>query len=344
MVPEDVLDPAVEADVAELFHQQTEYERRLSTGRLNAMPEALRLISQLHNGNALSPDEVVASLQAFIGNAAAASACCRRLGELAVAADTNPVALAPPVADTGALEAVVAAMLAHRQVQAVQEEGCWALSKLTGGIDGMSCLWRAADAGAIEAIVAAMEAHEDVGVQGGGCQALDNLALGIESEDLERKQRAVEAGAIEAVVAAMRFLPHEAGVQGGGASVLFKLTVGPDAAVSVRRQRAVDAGAVDVVIGSLQAPGCCNGVVAAILQNLKGLSPTPERTEKRVTFGKAPATQLPRLGSFPRWSGGWGGWDSARFSSSAPSRDSSAAEVTAGLSRSSSSEVCADLP
>ena len=44
-------------------------------------------------------------------------------------------------------------------------------------------------------------------------------------------------------------------------------------ASSVRRQRAVDAGAVDVVIGSLQAPGCCNGVVAAILQNLKGLSP-----------------------------------------------------------------------
>ena len=115
-------------------------------------------------------------------------------------------------------------------------------------------------------------------------------------------------------------------------------------ASSVRRQRAVDAGAVDVVIGSLQAPGCCNGVVAAILQNLKGLSPTPERTEKRVTFGKAPATQLPRLGSFPRWSGGWGGWDSARFSSSALSHDSSAAEVTAGLSRSSSSEVCADLP
>ena len=94
------------------------------------------------------------------------------------------------------LEAVVAAMQAHRQVAGVQEQACRALSNVCDGDDaaGLARSQRAADAGAIEAVVDAMQAHAQVaGVQVVGCGALANVCCGTDAAALARTQRAADA-------------------------------------------------------------------------------------------------------------------------------------------------------
>jgi len=82
-------------------------------------------------------------------------------------------------ADAGAIEAVVAAMQAHRHAAVLQETGCRAVRLVTSGSDTVARArrQRAVNAGAIEAAVVAREAHPKVGgVQSASSAILDALA------------------------------------------------------------------------------------------------------------------------------------------------------------------------
>ena len=82
-----------------------------------------------------------------------------------------------PAVEAGALEAVVAALLAHPQVAAVQQWGCCALGNVCNGEDAAATArkQRAVLARAPDAVVVAMQAHQDNNAvqHCGGQQVLD---------------------------------------------------------------------------------------------------------------------------------------------------------------------------
>ena len=168
----------------------------------------------------------------------------------------------------------MAAMQAHPQVAAVQEQGCAALINICAGGDeaGLARKQRAVEAGALEAAVAALRAHPQVaaalrahpkvaaalrahpqvaGVQEQGCWALRNMCWGTDAAALAR---AAEAGALEAVVEAMLAHPQVARVQELGCAALCSMCSHVDAAALARKQRAAEAGALEAVVLAHRIP------------------------------------------------------------------------------------------
>ena len=108
----------------------------------------------------------------------------------------------------GAVEAAVAAMLAHPLSDGVQRAACAALYRMTCGNAGNQT--RAGNADAVEAVVAAMLAHpRSVRVQQVACVAVSVMSGG----NAQIRTRARNAGAVEAVVAAMRAHPRSEELQ-----------------------------------------------------------------------------------------------------------------------------------
>ena len=93
------------------------------------------------------------------------------------------------------VEAVTAAMRAHRQAVGLQESGCATLRNLGCGEfpEAPARSQRAAEAGALEAVVGAMLAHQQVaGVQEQGCGALRSLCCSTDDAARARGQHAAE--------------------------------------------------------------------------------------------------------------------------------------------------------
>jgi len=155
-----------------------------------------------------------AALRAHGSVSRVALAACGRLADLCKEEENRQAA-----ADTGALEAIMAALQAHPQDAGVQHYGCWAMGYVCLGTDaaGLARIQRAADAGGIELAVAAMQAHpQHAGVQQFGCCAMGNVCYGSDVAARARRQRAVIAGATEAVAGAMQAHPGDAAVQRHG--------------------------------------------------------------------------------------------------------------------------------
>jgi hypothetical protein len=87
---------------------------------------------------------------------------CRAVGNVCRGVDAAGRARSQRAADAGAIEAVVAAMRAHPQVEGVQEYGCFALFNVCRGDGEEEALarWRrASQAGGRAAAAAAMQAY-----------------------------------------------------------------------------------------------------------------------------------------------------------------------------------------
>ena len=83
--------------------------------------------------------------------------------------DNNKIAIAAK----GGIEAITAALNAHRSSENVQQNGCWALANLA---DAPGNQIKIAAEGGVEAIVAAMNAHRNSeNVQHYGCSALCHI-------------------------------------------------------------------------------------------------------------------------------------------------------------------------
>ena len=163
---------------------------------------------------------------------------------------TRLVARSQRATEAGGLEAVVAAMQAHSQVAAVQEEGFTALCNMCYGHDaaGLARSQRAVDAGALEVVVAAMWAHLHLAdLQVVGCGLLHNVCYGTDAAGLARLQSAADAGALEVVLAAMRAHPDMAEVQVEGCMALINVCHDTDAP-----KRAVKAGVFEAVVAMMQ--------------------------------------------------------------------------------------------
>ncbi|EOD24388.1 hypothetical protein EMIHUDRAFT_123616, partial [Emiliania huxleyi CCMP1516] len=107
----------------------------------------------------------VAALRAHASVSRVALVACGRLAELCLEAQNRQ-----PAADTGAIEAIVAALQAHPQVVGVQQNGCGAMAN----------------------------AHPEVaGVQEECCRVVGSVCFGTDAAGIARKQRAAGAGAME---------------------------------------------------------------------------------------------------------------------------------------------------
>ena len=151
--------------------------------------------------NRTSPEAVVAEIRARLESDAEGYTTLHKQGYTLCAAlhtllyvcggtDNAAPAKRQRAADAGALEAVVAAMKAHRQTELVQQVGCGALANICYGTDsGVSArVQRALDAGALEAAVAAMKAQPRAeAVQEKGCLVVTNLCVSslVEKFDIE---------------------------------------------------------------------------------------------------------------------------------------------------------------
>jgi hypothetical protein len=161
-------------------------------------------------------DAVLAALAMHREDALLQATCFALLCNVA-----RPLYGASSVLSTRAVEAAVAALLAHPAVPIVQIQGCKVLTALTFRFDDSGTRVTASAGGAIEAVVAALVAHEaDFEVQAAACRALRNLIHEIHAYAL----RASAAGAEVALTAALRAHPACADVQGSGcAAVASKL-------------------------------------------------------------------------------------------------------------------------
>ena len=163
--------------------------------------------------------EAVAALRAHV-----AKEVCGRVADLCTEQCNRQSA-----AEAGALEAVVAAMLAYPQVVSVQEQGCMALRNISVGGDAAALARKqsAAEAGALEAAAAALHAHpQAVRVQEHGCAALYYVCFGSDAAAAARRQRAVEAGGRGAATSAMQAHPGNAEVRRLGHLIIDHLLRG----------------------------------------------------------------------------------------------------------------------
>lgn len=127
------------------------------------------------------------------------------------------------IRDGGGIELTVAAMEAHRSNARVQEEGCWAIFRFSGG----AMPWRrhqnaVTDAGGLTVAMAAMAAQMDSpDVQVAAIAAIGNLVVSHPSN----QATAVESGAVVTVaLAAGRHVGHEA-LQSYAAAFFVKITM-----------------------------------------------------------------------------------------------------------------------
>ena len=162
------------------------------------------------------------------------------------------VALQQRAVDAGALEATVAAMVAHPESENVQRLGCGMVGKFCARVRAV------VDGRAVEAVLGAMRSFPLAeNVQLIGSCALADLCDDIAGEPsdarLARLRFATDAGTIERVVAAMNALPAADRVQAHGCRALYHLCHGADAERPARRLRATAAGARVAVSAAMVA-------------------------------------------------------------------------------------------
>lgn len=132
---------------------------------------------------------VVRGLQRHAADAGLAEVACTTVGILTIFSQT-----AEPVLAAGGLEALVAAMDAHEDDAALQQEACEAVASLLSQSDAV--VLDGSSIGCVRSVVRALQRHAAAeGVCRQGCWALGTLAL-----DSNNEAEAVDAGAIEAVV------------------------------------------------------------------------------------------------------------------------------------------------
>ena len=136
---------------------------------------------------------------------------------------------------------MVAAMLGHAGVDAIQWFGCQALSNIAGLPETSSMV---AAAGGIEAVLAAMRGHAGVAdIQKEGCHALSTIAvLG------ENQLRAAAEGGIEVIVAAMWAHPGVAAIQENGCRALGNIAWLAENVVMM-----VAAGGIEAVVAAMRS-------------------------------------------------------------------------------------------
>ena len=146
---------------------------RLAPALGPAPPPAVRYRQQVEQLCAMGYLDSVAVLRAHASVSRVSVAACNRLANLCIEVQNRQLA-----AGADAVEAIVAAMQAHPQVEAVQDMGCWALTHVCSGSGAAARARRrrAVTARAPEAATAALQAHpENAAVQEEGQQLRDLL-------------------------------------------------------------------------------------------------------------------------------------------------------------------------
>jgi len=187
--------------------------------------------------------EVVLHMRTHAVDAVEQGRMCRALMNM-TRIDANNRILA---GDTGAVEAVVAAMVAHPLVEGVQREACAALGHMTCD-NVQQNRTRARSAGAFEAVVAAMDTHPLVeDVQYTACAALGNMTAG----SVQNRTRARSVGAVEAVVVAMVAHPLSVLLQRAACAALGHMSDG-NVQNRTRMGNAGAVGALNAALASIQ--------------------------------------------------------------------------------------------
>ena len=214
----------------------------------------------------------VAALRTHVAVARVAEEACARVAALCHNERfTGPTPNRQLAVEKGALEAVVAAMLAHRQVASVQEWGLPAVLTRIRTLHQPLCAVRtratltsllrrrAACPGwgttvyARNIRICQPRARRTYRVLRGtsGCQAARNICCGEDPAGLARKQRAVEGRVLVAVTAAMRAHRQAVGLQESGCATLRNLGCGEFPEAPARSQLAAEAGALEAVVGAM---------------------------------------------------------------------------------------------
>jgi hypothetical protein len=186
----------------------------------------------------------------------AESACCALNGLVVLdKSSAKMTAIRRQAVEEGAIEALVAALRAHRADASVQWHGWWAVASLYDD-DEIAFKNRHAlklASSAIEAVVAALKAHPaNAGVQQNGCYALWSMA-----NTLGDKQVAGRCGAVHVVVAALQAHHDHCYVQYHGCEALHSLCDGlPKHAAEARA-----AGAFQAVVAAMRTNTLLGGDV-----------------------------------------------------------------------------------
>ena len=149
----------------------------LHAGSAEVTEQGYNVLSRLSSGGGSAPASaldwgaVLAALRAHAASAGAAAQCCRVLADVARGVEARQA-----LGAGGGCEALVQALIAHKDNVAVAEHGCSAIFRLAFQHAGNSA--RLDAAGACEAVLATLRAHDGSdGVARSGCSALTWLAM-----------------------------------------------------------------------------------------------------------------------------------------------------------------------
>lgn len=194
---------------------------------------------------------VLEGMHAHIGLLVAQEHGCQALCNFTQGGELEGLVCAIRAAEAGALEAIVAAMVAHPSELRLQQLACNALLGVTGGDDnaeGRSREQRSAEAGAIEAVVSSMETHRvSTVLQERACLCLCSISCGADAGAPARVQRIAMSGALDCIIDAMMVHAESASVQLGGCQALRNIASGADAAGLARARRATELGALEAI-------------------------------------------------------------------------------------------------
>jgi len=184
----------------------------------------------------MDPAGVIATMQnpEYLKDAELMGAACKQLrvlcrqNELCIQCD-----------QLGAAAEVANMMAAHAKVPEVQQQACAAIINLCSA-RRVEPRDRAASSGVLNTIVAAMQLHTVYpGIQEMAIIAIQNVIIGTDARDKERKAHAIDAGAIQAIVDAVIKYEGTASVLEQGTATL-RLLISKDSAL---KTKALQAGA-----------------------------------------------------------------------------------------------------
>ena len=203
-------------------------------------------------------EAILEHMRGHLGVTAVQKQGCQALCNFTLGDGPVTLARAKLAAEAGALETIIAAMIAHPASLGLQQLACHALNGLISGDDGLisgdgdakgySREQRSAEVGAIEAVVAGMERHRrNAELQEQGCIYLCSISCGVDADAPARVQRTAMSGALECIISAMNAYVGNASVQLQGCQALRNVTSGDDAAGLARAQRAANGGALEAI-------------------------------------------------------------------------------------------------
>jgi hypothetical protein len=195
------------------------------------------------------------------------------------------------VADAGALEASVGALVAHSSDPQVQKVCCEVVAALCGGNDAggaASRRARAVAAGTIERVTHALRSfHSDAGVLYAAASVLRNICAGEDEDAGERRVQTAEVGAIEALCLALTAHPKDGRLHEVCCRTMTALCYGGDASGRARKLRATDAGAIDVACNAYHVFSydslACREAVRMLIALLAGLDSFGKARQQRAT-------------------------------------------------------------